>query len=385
MIRSIFISILFILTSIFPARMVSQIRIISQKDTVYVKSVKDSVERLLRTDKEYIKILNQGSKPHLNIDFTLSRDRGLETVIGLVKMYRTSIVQNSPQSYIGLFTGASTREHLFTGVAGKHYSRNERWIYDYMVRGLTYRDYIWGVGYLEGNDNLNKSRYRSINSKIEISPMYRIKEGMLFGAVAGFDYVLFKEVEGANIAVGQPRVARSVNAGVKLELDRRDNSLSTHRGLFLTLEQRAYRYTDKNGYFYKTKFIFDLFLPLSYGTTLALDLFGDLNYGDFPWVMMPMMGSESRMRSYYRGRYRDTNLLTAQLELRQVLYKGHSMVVWTGCGNLFSSFSKFNINHTLPEAGLGYRYLFDSTNMVKIDLGYGKTGFGFQVGYKEAF
>lgn len=35
--------------------------------------------------------------------------------------------------------------------------------------------------------------------------------------------------------------------------------------------------------------------------------------------MMPLLGSDERMRGYYRGRYRDKNVVSGQLEYRRQL------------------------------------------------------------------
>ncbi len=38
---------------------------------------------------------------------------------------------------------------------------------------------------------------------------------------------------------------------------------------------------------------------------LAWEADGTFTQGDVPWSMMPLLGSDERMRGYYQGRYRD--------------------------------------------------------------------------------
>lgn len=41
--------------------------------------------------------------------------------------------------------------------------------------------------------------------------------------------------------------------------------------------------------------------------------------------MMPLLGSDERMRGYYRGRYRDKNVVSGQLEYRRQLTWRHRL------------------------------------------------------------
>ena len=74
-----------------------------------------------------------------------------------------------------------------------------------------------------------------------------------------------------------------------------------------------------------------------------------------------------------------------QVELRQHLYKNHSMVIWGGVGNIFPSFKMFNIKQTLPTYGAGYRFLLDK-QLLRLDIGFGKSGqWSLTVGLNHAF
>ncbi len=46
--------------------------------------------------------------------------------------------------------------------------------------------------------------------------------------------------------------------------------------------------------------------------------------------MMPLLGSDERMRGYYRGRYRDKNVVSGQLEYRRQLTRRHGIVAGPG-------------------------------------------------------
>ncbi len=46
------------------------------------------------------------------------------------------------------------------------------------------------------------------------------------------------------------------------------------------------------------------------------------------------MGGDIRMRGYYEGRYTDLDMMVAQVELRQRIWRRIGAVVWAGAGNV---------------------------------------------------
>ena len=101
--------------------------------------------------------------------------------------------------------------------------------------------------------------------------------------------------------------------------------------------------------------------------------------------MLPLLGSDERMRGYYQGRYRDKNVLSTQLEYRRQLTWRHGIVAWVGAGTMGPSVDSLNDGRWLPTAGVGYRFEFKPRVNIRLDYGIGKgsSGFYFQVG--EAF
>lgn len=112
---------------------------------------------------------------------------------------------------------------------------------------------------------------------------------------------------------------------------------------------------------------------------------GVLNNGDVSWNMMAQTGSSYQMRGYYKGQYRDKNLIQSQIELRQRIYKRSGAVVWAGAGNVFPKFSAFDWSETLPTFGIGYRWEFKDRVNVRLDYGIGKGQTAFYFNINEAF
>jgi len=97
------------------------------------------------------------------------------------------------------------------------------------------------------------------------------------------------------------------------------------------------------------------------------------------------LGGSYGMRGYYEGRYRDRDLVQAQVELRQKVYRRHGVALWVGAGNFFPKMERFRWSHTLPNGGVGYRWEFKNRINVRLDYGVGKGETGFYFSVNEAF
>ena len=100
---------------------------------------------------------------------------------------------------------------------------------------------------------------------------------------------------------------------------------------------------------------------------------------------MAMLGGSNSMRGYYEGRYRDKNMMTAQLELRQHVWRRNGIVVWAGLGTVFDRFSQIDSDRLLPSYGIGYRWEFKKRVNIRVDLGFGRHSTAFAMGIHETF
>ena len=96
------------------------------------------------------------------------------------------------------------------------------------------------------------------------------------------------------------------------------------------------------------------------------------------------------MRGYYEGRFTDLNVVMAQVEIRQRIWRRIGMTVWGGAGNVFPSFESFDWGQTMPNYGLGFRWEFKNRVNVRFDFGMGrkvqgKMINGFLMSINEAF
>lgn len=312
-------------------------------------------------------------------------------------LYRSDRSDLSIQpSNVSLFGNVSTSGFYMLGVRGTHILPEDRYRLLYTVYFYSMPSKYWGIGYKAGSNNDYYWSYLRLQSQIKVDFLFRLSDNLFIGPMASFDFVRGTDFAKKNEADprtleqlidGETPKVLTTGAGASIVYDSRDVITDAHKGIYLKIEQGFYPGFLGNKYdFMMTDFIFDLYQKVWKGGVLALDLHGRFNYGDVPWTMKSRLGGMFRMRGYYEGQYRDNNLMEAQLELRQRVWKRNGVALWVGAGNVFENFRSFDFSHTLPNFGIGYRWEFKSRVNVRLDLGFGKNfkpGFMFNI--NEAF
>ncbi len=354
-------------------------------DSIYITSVQDTINNYIRKhprrfiDKEDIFNII----PYYGVNF--SQERKFEGSGGFIAYYRTGPDKTVPYSLLSVIGSLSTNLSINGGIKGSLYSPYGKFLFNYTLKYNHNPRKFWGIGYDNNRDDSNKGSYKEDGVKVRFDFLYRNKSKFLIGPIIGFDYISTNTFTNPELIEGNNLFTRSLNAGLKINFDTRDNYLTPEKGVLIEVEQLIYFGLFEIKPYYKTTALVDLYFPVWKGGVIAIDVYGDFNYGDSPWTMWPLMGGDTRMRGYYQGRYRDKNLISAQLELRQNIYKGHGIAVWGGAGNMFNSFEKFNIKQTLPTYGAGYRFKFGNI-LFRADVGFGNmNNYSIIVGVNHAF
>jgi hypothetical protein len=100
------------------------------------------------------------------------------------------------------------------------------------------------------------------------------------------------------------------------------------------------------------------------------------------------MGGEERMRGYFRGRYRDNNMIVLQMEYRILpVWWRIGLVSFFSVGDVSDKLSHFDINSFKYAGGFGLRYIWNREDKlnIRIDFAWGQGTSGFYITLKEAF
>ena len=329
--------------------------ILCGQDSTHVITVKDI------TPKKKQKIKFDGK-------FTFVPQFSNEMGVGIAMSYECA----HPLTFIGNFT---SKGYMLLGASGNTLSRNKKWQYSYSAFYNHAPSYFWGIGYEAGNIYSNRTGYDLKKLLIGLDMKYRFSSRFSLGPALGYQWVKWDKFEGS------APIASLMDYGIAATFSTRDNASNPSRGIYANFRQK--NYSNLSG---STSFQFDFYTGLWEGGIMAFDLYSIFSYGNLPVTLLPSIGGPERMRGYYYGRYRDNNIVSAQVELRQHVWEMIGCSAWIGGANLWGCESHFKIRHTLPNCGLGLRCSVTEKLRFRFDWGFGKNGQNaFIISINEAF
>lgn len=368
-------------------------------DTVAAVNAPDTVRTARRyfghKVVDYFRNANK-AKDDKKVDFgfipgpNYSRTAGVGLGLMATLTYTPDLADKSlPRSNASAFGNFTTGGYFLVGIRGNHIARGSRFRFDYKVNLSTFTTRTWGLGYAEADNDDNETDYRRNRITALARFLWRVAPNTYVGPLVSARVTQARGIEDGNTAPwhGQPLTVRAYSAGVSLTYDSRDFLLNAHRGVFLQVDQTfSPRCLGAGNYnFSSTELTFSAYKEAWRGAVIAGELHALFNYGHVPWAFMAEVGSNDRMRGYYEGRYRDRNLIEGQVELRQHLFKRHGLALWVALANPFEDFDHIAMRHTLPNAGIGYRWEFKKRINVRVDYGFTRKGGGFIFNINEAF
>ncbi len=347
--------------------------------------------------KKFIKQLVGGNKDRTferPIDFSFAilpsyskeASFGIGGVItGLYRIDRTDSVM--PPSDTQIFANISlTGQYSFIFKGNNLFKGNRsRLTYDLAFQNKPLD--FWGISYDACAVN-PKGSYTRRHIKLESDYLYKVIPGFHVGAALYMRYTYLSKISDISYLQGQQESYFFTGLGASVVYDTRDFIPNPQRGFYIMLRELVYpRPLGSAGQnIFSTTLIADYYQRMWKGSVLAIDLYGQYNGTDVPWPLRAELGAGgSRMRGYYGGRYIDNNMMTAQLELRQHIYKRVGATAWVGCGTVFPSFKELQASDFLINYGVGFRFEFKHNVNLRVDLGFGKDTYAVVFNMSEAF
>lgn len=249
--------------------------------------------------------------------------------------------------------------------------------------------YIYGLDFATSLENL-RGEYTSQQFSLYLRYNYRINSYLTVGTSADYlhDDVRHMSSFAESITSGLARRYSGAGIGLNIRLStRRTEDVNIVRGLSLYVEYvvRPKALGLYGSTLHRASATFNYYQPLWRGGLLALDIHGEHRSDNTPWMLRGELGGDNRMRGYYHGRFNGNTLAAVQLELRQRVWDGLVVAGWGGCGMAFSKGDPASWSKLLPTYGVGLRWYFSPTSLVRVDYGMGKGCSAFVVGYSEAF
>ncbi len=305
---------------------------------------------------------------------------------GLYRVDRTDSV--TQPSDISIFASISISGFYSLGVEGNTFFSHGRSKFDYKAMFSSAPRDLWGIGYRDGRYNPETS-YVEKQYKVHARYLYQVLPKTYVGARLSFEHTKGKDFDetGERYIGYQKHSYTATGIGAIVEYDSRDIVTNAWSGVYASLQATVFPQGLGNcgRTLYRATVTLDWYRRVWKDCTLAFDLYGEYNSYHTPWPMLARMGGSHRMRGYYEGRYADNGLLTAQLELRQRIWRRIGCTVWAGAGNVFREISLFDWSQTLPNYGLGLRWELKKRVNIRVDYGFGRKTSGFLLNINEAF
>ncbi len=361
-------------------------------DSIIVDSVPTKKKNIFARVIDYF---NESNKPkeYKGFDFSIlggphySSDTKLGIGLVAAGFYRHNPLDSiTTPSNVSIYGDISTVGFYMIGVQGNHIFPLDKNRIDYNLYFYSFPRKFWGMGFEQGNNMENESKFDEIFVKFSANYLHRLAPHLYIGPGLEYTYAHAGDMERPELWDGQDFHTSSFGLGFKVQYDTRDNFTATRRGLLASVEQRfAPKFMGNNYAFSYTALQVCHFAPIWRGGILATQLQGTFNYGNVPWAMMATIGGSESMRGYYDGRFRDKCAVDLTVELRQHVWRRNGIVVWGGVGTVFPKFSAIQFRKLLPNGGIGYRWEFKQNTNVRLDFGFGKGETAFIFSINEAF
>jgi len=180
----------------------------------------------------------------------------------------------------------------------------------------------------------------------------------------------------------------SSGPGLQILIDDRDFINYPEKGHYLEIVMHDQRRHWGSDYAYmRYRFDARVFQKLGRRQVFAAMLFGDFLRGEAPFQQLPQIGSLKRMRGYYEGKFRDHQLLLAQVEERIRLHRLFALHVFGSVA--YMNNQQFDLENPGWHAagGVGIRYFWnqESKTTLRLDMAFGSGKPLFYLAVGEAF
>jgi hypothetical protein len=220
----------------------------------------------------------------------------------------------------------------------------------------------------------------------------RLVGGLFGGLQLDFESTIIEKVEaGGLLASGTVPGSRGgtlAGLGASLDWDTRDAPLFPRRGALLGFTADVYGAAAGSEYTF-SRFKLDLreYLPLGPDQVLALQGYVLATGGEVPFYKLALLGGDTLLRGYFKGRFRDKAVSLVQAEYRAFVSGRIGFAGFAGLAQVFPGLAHFGSGRLMFSIGTGLRYLISKRDgtTVRLDLAWGERSFGLYATAQEAF
>ena len=179
-----------------------------------------------------------------------------------------------------------------------------------------------------------------------------------------------------------------VGAGPVFVIDKRNNPLNPTKGVYFESTYQQFRNLHENNQSFKYWLVdFRKFDTLFYKIVWNGSIYYQGSVGNVPYRMLPTLGGAKHLRGYYKGRFRDMQMLVIQQELRRTIYGRFGIALFAGMGATANKLSAFPTTrfHYGYGGGIRFKLVRKQDTNLRIDYGITKDSQGIYIVFAEAF
>jgi outer membrane protein assembly factor BamA len=309
---------------------------------------------------------------------------------GGIYSFRTSNKARSRPSSIRMGMIYTQQKQVMIEIGSDIYLKNEEYRLKGKINFINFSERFYGIGSSTSEDM--REDFTSRISRINIDLRRKLFQKLYVGIHYDREHnnVVKVEEDGQlvrrEILGSEPGTISGI--GFLINWDARNNIFFPSTGDFCELSATLFRNGLGSSYDF-TRYRLDLrkYFPLFSSHVLAFQGYLSMNTGNPPFQMLSLMGGQNWMRGYYRGRFRDKNMIVLQMEYRVPLIWKFGIVGFLGIGDVAEKVDNFVLKDFKYSAGFGFRYMLSRKEKINVrfDFGFCKESFGFYVAVSEAF
>jgi outer membrane protein assembly factor BamA len=269
------------------------------------------------------------------------------------------------------------------------YSKQGDWRAFGEVGWFRYIFQYFGVGNGYPNDYLEK--YTAQFPRLRLSALRRFAPRQYVGLRINMDkYKILESEPMRDIALERvfgAKGGRSSAGGFAWLLDSRDSPFYPHQGWLIDVGITGEHPQATGSDYQYLRFAADMahYIRLPKGKIIALHAAADLTQGDVPFFLLPSLGGTKKLRGYFDGKFRDSNMALLQSEFRAPLFWRLKAALFSGVGIVWGR--EGEAARLRPNIGAGLRVEIDRKQQIhaRLDYGVGKGSAGFYLTVGEAF
>jgi len=305
-------------------------------------------------------------------------------------LHRQANIYNARESNILVTAIYTLNSQFIIDARPKIYFQFGDWMMDGCFKYKIFPSNFWGIGNFTPDSN--EESYNMESFEVSAAFLKYLPPSLNFGLEYVFaDHKMLEIKEGGILdtsGIPGSRGCRASGIFVVFNLDNRDNIFFPYKGNFMQIKAGFASKVLGSTYSYN-KFIIDLrkYIRLTRTIVLASQIYLEDGYGTVPFQSKSYLGGPERNRGYYKGRYIDDHLGSAQVEVRWRFTPRWVLAGFASGGEVSSlPWDYFRDLKFSFGGGIRYQLLKKAPTLLRFDAGIGEDGnLGFYFSVNEAF